>query len=360
MTNPNDPSPPGDPSARRRPGNQGPQPPPPRPRPESPREAPIEHPRGPADFGEGPTQYIARPGSPMDQPTQEFTRPAPQRPAPPPPRQQPPQQPPPSQQPPQQPPYPQQPYSQPPEYQPQPEFQAPSPPPSQPPEAGGPEGPPPPKPKRRSWFRDPVAIILIIVIVLALIGVGLFGLEFLVRQTANEKIKAATTCETEDSEDTANVSFATVPPVLWQYMTDHYTQIKVRTHGSHVRNAQGMTVDVVVDDVRLNGDSTKKGTIGAINATVTWTTDGILQSIKEAIKEHVSGWVESAVTGIKTDPSAGTITVEGIIGTHLVVKPVVDNGGLRLVIVDNGISLNIPFLGTVTVPTDSVQSTLDE
>jgi hypothetical protein len=212
--------------------------------------------------------------------------------------------------------------------------------------------------------------VLILVIVVALVAAALIGAELYVRKSANDKIKAATTCETQDSADTVSVSFNNSPPLLWQYLSDNYRKITVNTHGTHIRSAQGMTVDVVVDDVRLDGDSTKKGTIGAINAGFTWTTDGILQSVRDGIKDAIPDWLanfvstDSLVTGVKTDPSAGTITVQGISDSQIVVKPEIieqptaefPNGGIRLTIQPNG--FKIP--GGYDFPRETLQSTLDE
>jgi hypothetical protein len=241
-----------------------------------------------------------------------------------------------------------------------------------PPTAGPPPGPPPPtkpapdsgEPKPRSRLRDPLSIVLIVVIVLALVAAGLVGAELYTRYVAGEKIKAATACETQDSADTVTASFVNSPPLLWQYVTDQFPKITVTTHGSHIRSAQGMTVDVVVDNVNMHGDANKKGTIGAINATLKWTTDGILQTVRDSINDYIPDSlktltqfvsVDSLVTGVTTDPSAGTVTVHGTLGISVTVQPKVENGGLRLVIPQDGIKVPIG-----SIPRESVQSTLDE
>lgn len=212
--------------------------------------------------------------------------------------------------------------------------------------------------------------MLILLVVVAVLAAALIGGELYVRKNANDAIKAATACETEDSADTVSVSFSNSPPVLWQYVTDKYPKITVSTNGTHIRSAQGMTIDVVVDDVNVNGDSSKSGTIGAVNATITWTTDGILQSIRDAIKDAIPTWatsfvpVDSIITAVKTDPAAGTVTVEGAADSKIVVKPEViqqptkefPDGGLRLTIQPDG--FKIP--GGFDFPRETLQSTLDE
>jgi DUF2993 family protein len=203
--------------------------------------------------------------------------------------------------------------------------------------------------------------VLIVVIVLALVAAGLIGAEFYTRRAANQKITAATACETQDSADTVSVTLSNSPPVLWQYLTDQYPKITVITNGTHIRTAQGMTVDVEVDDINMNGDATKKGTIGSINATLKWTTAGILQTVKDSINAYMPDFlktfinIDSLVTGVTTNPSAKTVTVQGPKDFSVTVQPTVDNGGLRLVITDNGIQT--PF---GSIPKDSVQSALDD
>src|SRR5262249_42597031 len=82
--------------------------------------------------------------------------------------------------------------------------------------------------------------------------------------------------------------------------------------------------------------------------------DYIPDSIKEFIPSFVG--VDSLVTGVTTDPSAGTVTVQGAANSSFVVKPTVENGALRLIIPDQGISL--PF--GLSMPRESIQSRLDE
>ena len=73
---------------------------------------------------------------------------------------------------------------------------------------------------RRTGRRNPLSIVLIIVIVLALVGAGLLGAEWYARKTAADKVRAAAACQIEDSEDTVTVSVSTSPPVLLQYVND--------------------------------------------------------------------------------------------------------------------------------------------
>jgi hypothetical protein len=227
-----------------------------------------------------------------------------------------------------------------------------------------------PPPAGRTKSRGPLSIMLGIVTIFALVAAGLLGAEIYAREAAIDKIRAAVACEIQDSEDTVSVSFSTSPPVLWQYANDKYTGFTVTTHGSHIRSAQGMTADIVVEDIDLNGDANKKGAVGAINATITWTTDGMRQSLNRAVKaaldEHLKGSIfgflqnrlsPEFVTGVKTDPSAGTITMEGILHSSISVKPeTTADGGIRLVIQPDSFKLG----GELNLPEENLQKKLDE
>jgi hypothetical protein len=61
------------------------------------------------------------------------------------------------------------------------------------------------------------------------------------------------------------------------------------------------------------------------------------------------------VTGVKTDPGSGKVTLEGTLGSSVVVEPKIENGNFRLVIPENGIQL-VGF----SLPQDSAQQQLDD
>ncbi|MFV8241784.1 LmeA family phospholipid-binding protein [Mycolicibacterium peregrinum] len=205
-----------------------------------------------------------------------------------------------------------------------------------PPAAARPAGPPPTKPpaapegpqpaKRSSQWRSPQAIILIVVIAVSLVVIGLTGGELFARHKASSLLVSVAECVVEDN---ASVSFGVNPPFLWQHITGHYTNISVETAGKQVQAAKGMTADVALSDIRLQGTSDSKGTIGSLNATLTWTAAGI----KDTVAENLPG-VGSLVTDVSTDPAAGTITMEAVGDTKVTAKPVVNNGNLDLQITD--------------------------
>jgi hypothetical protein len=203
-----------------------------------------------------------------------------------------------------------------------------------------------PPPKSGSFvtriFRDPLSILLVVVIVVALIVAGVVGAELYARHRADQVVAAATKCVVQDD---VSVSFGATPFLL-QHITGHYSNISITTAGNQIREAKGMKAEIDIDDVRLKDNGNSKGTIGSINATITWSADGIKQTIQNAIP-----LVGSFVTGVTTNPSDGTIELEAPLGS-IIAKPQV---------VDNGISLQVQQLTGLgfTLPRETVQPALD-
>jgi hypothetical protein len=216
----------------------------------------------------------------------------------------------------------------------------------------GPGAPPPPAaPERDSsllgrikdLFRDPLSIVLVVVIVVALVLAGVIAGELYGRHRADSVVASAVQCVVKDD---AKVSFGVWPPFLMQHMSGHYTNIHIDTAGNQVRDAKGMKVNIDINDVRLQDTATSSGSIGSLRANITWTADGIKQTLQNAIP-----LVGAFVTGVKTDPSAGTIELDGALGS-ITAKPAV---------VDNGIQLQVTQLTGLgfTLPREAVQPALD-
>ncbi len=228
----------------------------------------------------------------------------------------------------------------------------PGPPPQQPPQGAPGQAPPPPggpAPKESSplakvknLFRDPLSIVLVVVIVVALIAAGLLGAELYARSRADDVVAAATECVVKDD---VTVSFG-ASPFLIQHMTGHYSNISIETAGNQIRDAKGMKAQINIDDVRLQSNGNSKGTIGALDATISWTADGIKQTVQNAIP--VLG---SFITDVKTNPSDGTIELEAALGS-VTTRPTVVDGGIALQMV------NLNGLG-FTLPREMVQPALD-
>ncbi len=197
--------------------------------------------------------------------------------------------------------------------------------------------------KIKNLFRDPLSIVLVVVIVIALAAAGLLAGELYARSRADKVVARAAQCVVQDS---ATVSFGALPPFLMQHISGHYTNIHFETAGNQIRQAKGMKVNVVIKDVRLEDTATSSGSIGSLVANVTWSSQGIKDTIQNAIPI-----VGSFVTGVTTNPSAGTIELQGALG-NITAKPAV---------VDNGISLQVTELSGLgfTLPRETVQPALD-
>ncbi|MDX1883483.1 DUF2993 domain-containing protein [Mycolicibacterium sp. 120270] len=228
--------------------------------------------------------------------------------------------------------------------QPQPQYppSAPNAPTPPPPGGAAPNGGAQPS-KIKKLFSDPLTVVLVVVIVVALVAAGLLAAELYARSRANDIVAAATECVVQDD---ATVSFG-ASPFLIQHMTGHYGNISIETAGNQIREAKGMKAQVEIDDVRLQSTGNSKGTIGELTANITWTAEGILQTVQDSIPV-VGGFV----TGVKTNPSDGTIELEAALGSSITTKPTIEDGGLALQVI------NLSGLG-FTLPRETVQPALD-
>jgi hypothetical protein len=98
--------------------------------------------------------------------------------------------------------------------------------------------------------------------------------------------------------------------------------------------------------VRLEATANAGGSIGSLVANINWSSQGIKDTIQSAIP-----LIGSFVTGVTTNPSAGTIELQGALG-NITAKPAV---------VDNGISLQVTELTGLgfSLPRETVQPALD-
>ena len=184
-------------------------------------------------------------------------------------------------------------------------------------------------------------VVLIAIVVAALLAGGLAGAELYARHRADDILVGVAECVVEDG---ATISYGVNPPFLWQHITGHYTNISVQTAGNRVQSAKGMTADVTLEDVRLQDSGDSQGTIGSLNATLTWKSAGI----KDTVAESLPG-VGSLLTGVTTDPAAGTLVLQAG-SSGITAKPVVTDGDLNLEVLD----VNGPF------PKDTVQTALND
>ncbi|BDX34517.1 hypothetical protein TUM20985_50640 [Mycobacterium antarcticum] len=225
-----------------------------------------------------------------------------------------------------------------------------------PPQGYPPQGPPPTgasgeptapteptEGRLKRLVRDPLSIVLIFVIVLALGAAGLIGGEIYARNRAASVVEGTLKCVLQDD---VTVSFGALPPFLWQHATKHYENITITSAGNQIRDLKGMKADIQLDDVRPASDPSSQGTLGSINVTATWSTDGMKQTVQNAIP-----LLGGLVSGVTTNAADGTVDIQGPLGS-IVAKPQ---------IVDNELSLQVQQLTGLgfTLPREAVQPALD-
>lgn len=223
-----------------------------------------------------------------------------------------------------------------------------------PPPGYPPQGPPPAQgppqdvdEPRRGRFarlvRDPLSIVLVVVIVLALGAAGVIGAEIYARHRGDSVVSATLKCVLQDD---VTVSFGALPPFLYQWATNDYRHISITSAGNQVRDMKGMKVQVEIDDARPAKDPSSQGTLGSLNVTSTWSTDGIKQTVQNAIP-----LLGGLVSGVSTSAADGTVDIQGPLGS-IVAKPQ---------IVDNALSLQVQQLTGLgfTLPREAVQPALD-
>ncbi|MBI3216188.1 MAG: DUF2993 domain-containing protein [Mycobacterium sp.] len=216
--------------------------------------------------------------------------------------------------------------------------------------AAGPQAAPPQPPveaKKESALRrfitDPLSIVLIFVIIIALSIAGLLGGELYARKRANSVVSQVVSCVVQDQ---ATASFSFVPPFLWQHLNSSYTDISVETAGNQIRDAKGMKLNLSIKDVKLEKTGDSAGTIGSLIANVSWSSAGIKQTLQDAIP--LFGGI---VSGVTTDKSAGTLELTGPLG-KVIAKPTVVNHGISMEVQE------VSGLG-FTLPRETVQPALD-
>jgi len=134
--------------------------------------------------------------------------------------------------------------------------------------------------KIKKLFRDPLSIVLVVVIVIALVAAGLLAGELYARSRADSIVARAAQCVVQDS---ATVSFGPLPPFLMQHISGHYTNIHFETAGNQIRQAKGMKVNVVIRTSGSRTPRTPVWSIGSLVANVTWSSQGIKDTIQNAI-----------------------------------------------------------------------------
>lgn len=196
--------------------------------------------------------------------------------------------------------------------------------------------------ERRGLRGDPVSVVLALVIAGALVLAALLGGEVYARHKADSIVAKAVSCVVQDS---ASASFG-MRPFLLQHFTHNYRDMRVETGGNQIRDAKGMKMTLRLDEVRMNQTAESAGTLGSLDADVTWSADGIKQTVQGVIP-----FLGGLVSGVTTAPSDGTLELDGPLGT-VTVKPEAVDGNLKLTV------LKVTGLG-MRLPSESVQPALD-
>jgi DUF2993 family protein len=193
------------------------------------------------------------------------------------------------------------------------------------------------------FVRDPLSIVLVFVIVLALAAAGLVGGEIYARQRGASIVEATLKCVLQDD---VSVSFGAFPPFLWQYATKDYQHVSITSAGNQIRDMKGMKVQIDIDGARPSSDPNAQGSLEALDVTATWSTDGMKQTIQNAIP-----LLGGLVSGVTTNAADGTVDIQGPLGS-IVTKPQAANDELTLQV------QQLTGLG-FTLPREAVQPALD-
>ncbi len=208
---------------------------------------------------------------------------------------------------------------------------------------------PAPKKKKKSFFKDPLSIVLVVVIVLALSGAGLVAAELIARNIGEKRVALAACRIVEDSVD---VSFGATPFLL-QYAGDSYSNINITTGGNQVRQLQGLKAQIQLQDVNLEKTADSRGTIGALNATITWANDGLNETIRNEVP------VVGGLIDVTPNPSDGTLELSVPLAS-VIVKPSVSNGAITMEVVDRSGLATILGKDDAQTGLDKISSQLGE
>ncbi|WP_166556010.1 DUF2993 domain-containing protein [Mycolicibacterium sp. CBMA 226] len=157
-----------------------------------------------------------------------------------------------------------------------------------------------------------------------LVVAGLIGAEVLVRNHAESVVADTVKCATGD---TSTVSFATMPPILWQAARGTYASIRIQTSGNRIRGMRGMPVVIDLHDVRPAAKGSA-GSVGSAEASLTWSLDGIKETLQAAVP--VAG---KLLTDVTASPSDGTIRLGNFLVSVTVKPKTLANGTIALHVV---------------------------
>jgi len=198
-----------------------------------------------------------------------------------------------------------------------------------------------PDARRTRVFRDPLPILLAVIVVLAFGVAATLGGELYARHRATAAVEKVIECVANDH---ATVSFGGL--LLPQLITGNFSDVSIETAGNQFREAKGMKVYMHMTDLRLQGTGSSRSMLVSLNASIAWSDDGIKQTVQDTVPFF--GGLPTAVT---TEPSDGTIELRGALG-GITARPQITDTGLALHV------LGVTGFG-FTLPPESVQPPLD-
>ncbi len=165
-----------------------------------------------------------------------------------------------------------------------------------------------PEEPKSGFLRDPLSIVLTLVIVVALVIAGLLGIELYVRHRADSVVARAVECVVQDKAD---VSFGMRPFVL-QHLTRPLQRHQRRDRGQPDPRSQGHEAQ---PGARRHQDSRRPPTRPARSARWTPPSRGPATASRRRCRTSSRSSAASSPAST-TSPSDGTIELQGGIGTH--------------------------------------------
>ncbi|WP_227997267.1 LmeA family phospholipid-binding protein [Nocardia australiensis] len=192
------------------------------------------------------------------------------------------------------------------------------------------------KPPSTKTISRRTLVIALVVVATLLVGVVVGG-EAYARHTVSRCIS---TQFEKDMGSKIDVGFGW-KPMLITWFDGKISEVTVDSDDTKFGPAVGMVVHARLNDVEVKDNGKSGGTIGSSSADVTWSNDGI--------KETLAGMV----TGVKSSASSGMLTLDVLGGlAQLQVHPQVTNGVVHVE------TASAHLLG-IGLPTDLVQSIVD-
>jgi hypothetical protein len=158
-----------------------------------------------------------------------------------------------------------------------------------------------------------VVVIVVIAVVVALVALLVGGEAY-----ARHRVKSCLSNQLSGPFGTKVTVGLGAKPVLLDMLDHRISSVTIDTPGDQFGPAVGMKVHVAVNDVRMENSSKGAGTIGSSSADVTWSSDGIAQTLKKSL--------DGLVQQVQADPADDVLEIDGILGTKITVRPQITNG----------------------------------